>query len=226
MLKVPFPRSDSGLLAYSQNFLNLITATPTAFGLVASDATSYGTVHLAYQTALAACEPDSRSKPAVITKNAARTSLKNAFTLLANKVYSSAAVTDSQKTQLGIPPRVAPSPIPQPTTSPTIKVVSVEGWTAKVKLSQAGSEHRGKPAGVSGASVFSFVGATPPTDIAQWKFEANTGRSNITLVFPNTLEAGTKFFLTAFWFNGRKQSGPACEPVSANLPGGGVALTA
>jgi hypothetical protein len=33
-------------------------------------------------------------------------------------------------------------------------------------------------------------------------------------------------WLTAFWFNGRKQSGPACAPVGTNLPGGSVALGA
>ena len=30
----------------------------------------------------------------------------------------------------------------------------------------------------------------------------------------------------AFWFNGRKQSGPACAPISANLPGGSVSMAA
>ena len=30
----------------------------------------------------------------------------------------------------------------------------------------------------------------------------------------------------AFWFNGRKQSGPACAPVSTNLPGGSVSMAA
>jgi hypothetical protein len=228
MIALSFPNTDSGLLAWSLNFLNLITATPTAYGLVAGDATNYNTVHTAYATALAACDPTVRNKPAVITKNAARDNLKNSATLLANKIYSTASVTDSQKTQLGIPPRAEPTPIPAPSSWPVLDVVSVNAWTAKIRLRDADSgSTRGKPAGVFGASVFSFVGETAPTDIGAWKFEGNTGRvKEIEVVFPSTLAKGTTVWFTAFWFNGRKQSGPACAPISANLPGGSVSMAA
>src|SRR5947207_15180556 len=122
MIALSFPTTDSGLLAWSQNFLNLIQAAPTSYNLVAGDATSYATVHTAYSTALANCDPGVRSKPAVITKNAARTTLKNSAILLANKVYSGASVTDAQKTSLGIPPRATPTPIPPPADAPVLEV--------------------------------------------------------------------------------------------------------
>src|SRR3954464_13225947 len=48
------PDTDAGLLAWSLNFKTLITATPTAFGLTSALATSYGTLHDAYASALAA----------------------------------------------------------------------------------------------------------------------------------------------------------------------------
>lgn len=227
MIALTFPRTDSGLLAWSQNFLNLITATPTAYNLVAGDATAYLAVHTAYSTALANCDPGLRSAQNVITKNAARTTLKNSATLLANKVYSGASVTDAQKTALGIPPRRAATPIPPPSTAPVIEVLSVSGWTVKLKLKAVGgTPRRGKPAGVSGASVFTYVGATPPDDIPSWKFEGNTGRSNITVEFPSTLAAGTKVWMTAFWFNGRKQSGPACAPVATYVQYGAISQAA
>ncbi len=41
-----------------------------------------------------------------------------------------------------------------------------------------------------------------------------------------SLPAGTKVFLSAFWFNNRKESGPACTPVSTLLQGGGLQVNA
>src|SRR5689334_10032060 len=100
MVPLSFPKTDDGLLAWSTNFKDLITAAPTTYGLVAGDATAYATVHTAYATALAACDPAQRNKAAVVAKNAARTDLKSKATLLANKIYSTATVTDAQKTEL------------------------------------------------------------------------------------------------------------------------------
>jgi len=78
-----------------------------------------------------------------------------------------------------------------------------------------------------GASIFSFVGPTPPTEISDWKFEGSAGRvTKIDVTFPSTLAAGTKVWLCAFWFNGSKQSGAACDPICTNLPGGRVSMAA
>jgi hypothetical protein len=148
--------------------------------------------------------------------------------VLYTTIQASPAVTDAQKVQLGITVRkTTPSPVPPPSTAPTLTVAAVAGRTASVRLGDAQNPHRrGKPAGVAGASVFSFVGAVAPADLNAWKFEGNVGRPEIDITFPSTLAAGTTVWLTAFWFNNRKQSGPACDPVSANLPGGGVSQLA
>jgi hypothetical protein len=103
----------------------------------------------------------------------------------------------------------------------------VTGYTVKIKLHDSASgSKRGKPAGVSGASVFSYAGATAPADISAWKFEGNTSKTAVEVAFPNTTAAGATVWLTAFWFNPRKQSGPACSPVNTNLQGGSVSLAA
>jgi hypothetical protein len=227
MIALSFPTTDTGLLAWSLNLLDLITAQPTDYNLVAADATSYGLVHTAFADALAACDPAQRNKAAVVAKNTARTALKNAATLLGNKVYSGANVSDAQKTELGMPPRATPAPIPAPSSAPVLEVISATGWTVRIRLRDASGARRGRAAGTAGASVFSFVGEEPPTDISAWRFEGSAGRVNkIDIDFANTLAAGTKVWLTAFWFNGRKQSGPACAPISTNLPGGSVSMAA
>ncbi len=227
MARTFLPSSDAALLAWSLNFSTLITATPTAYGLTATLATAYTTLHTAYGSALAACDPAIRTRSAVATKNTARTNLKNNARLLANLVEGTATVTTAQKLALGLTVRATPSVIPVPADQPGLDVISVFGWTVKVRLHDTASgKKRGKPPGVSGASVFSFVGTTPPADIGSWQFEGNTGRTSVDVVFPSTVVPGAKVWLTAFWFNGRKQSGPACSPVGANLPGGSVSMAA
>jgi hypothetical protein len=221
------PTTDAALLAWSVNFNALVVATPTAYGLTAALATAYTTLHTAYATALAAAAPGMRTKATVAAKNTARTNLKIDARLLDRLVQGTASVTDAQKLSLGLNVKSNPTPIPPPSSAPGLDVVSVSAWTVKIKLhSTESGATRGKPPGVSGASVFSFVGATPPNDIASWQFEGNTGRTNVDVIFPNTVAPGAKVWLTAFWFNGRKQSGPACTPVSTNIQFGGVSMAA
>ncbi|HEX8520629.1 MAG TPA: hypothetical protein VF669_00150 [Tepidisphaeraceae bacterium] len=221
------PNSDSALLAWSLNFKSLIISSPTAFGLTTALASAYGTLHDSYASALAACDPAIRTRGAVATKNTAKNALKANARLLADLVRGTASVTNAQKLALGLTVRSAGSPIPPPSDAPGLDVVSVSAWTVNIKLHDAAvAGKRGKPPGVSGASVFTFVGANPPVDISAWQFVGNTGKTKLSVPFPNTLAAGAKVWLAAFWFNPRKQSGPVCAPVGTNLPGGSVALAA
>ena len=137
-------------------------------------------------------------------------------------------MTNPLRIELGLPPRdFEPTPIPPPGAAPGIVVKSAQGRTVKIRLIDVAQPTRlGKPAGVSGASVFSFVGATPPADLANWKFEGNTSRTGVDVLFPTSVASGATVWFTAFWFNPRKQQGPACDPVSANLPGGSVSTIA
>lgn len=215
------PDKDTALLAWSLNFSTRITATPTAYGLVAGDATAYATLHTSFATALAAVDPGERSKSLVAAKNTARTTLKNSARLLAKRVEGTAAVTDAQKLELGLNVRSAPSPIPPPAYAPGIAILATIANTVKLRLFDAtDAARRGKPAGVDGASVFSFVGATPPTETVDWKFEGNTSRTRIDIAFPSDITPGAKVWFTAFWFNERKQAGPTTTPIGTNIPGG------
>jgi hypothetical protein len=221
------PNTDAGLLAWSLNFSTLISAGAVSYGLTTAQATAYATLYTAYGTALAACDKAIRTKSAVSTKNVAKANLKTDARLLANLVNGTSTVTNAQKLSLGLNVRSTPSPVPVPSAAPGLDVLSVSVWTVKIKLHDSSSSaKRGKPPGVTGASVFSFVGAAAPSDIGSWQFEGNTGRTTIDVAFPNSTAAGAKVWLTAFWFNGRKQSGPACAPVSTNLQGGSVSMAA
>jgi hypothetical protein len=96
----------------------------------------------------------------------------------------------------------------------------------KLRIHGGKSLGRGKPPGVKGSSILSYVGENAPDEMSQWKFEGNTTRSTLDVEFPPTVPAGAKVWLTAFWFNPRMQSGQACTPQFTNLQYGGLSQAA
>jgi len=212
---------DADVVAGSASFAALILASPTTYGLVAAQATAFGLLNTALQSAYtAAVSPPTRGPVSIQAKNQAIADMRVSAVNLAKIVYSTSTVTDTQLVELGLLPRPARSPVPPPATAPVIDVVATSGNTVKLRLHEAGeSTRRGKPAGVDGASVFSFVGATPPDTEAEWTFEGVASRTLIDVTFPAGTAPGAKVWFTAFWFNSRKQSGPAASPVGANIPG-------
>src|SRR5947209_5914709 len=206
------PNTDSGLLQWAQSFSTQITATPTAFGLVAAQATAFAALFTAYQTALnAATNESTRTKGTIAAKNDARDAIRNGARNLAKIVEGTPTVTDQQKLNLGLNVRAMPSPIPAPANPPVLEVQSVLGRMVRIRLheTQSGTK-RGRPTGTLGASVFSYVGAQPPADVGAWKFEGSTGRTIIDVAFDTALAAGATVWMTAFWVGSRMESGPAC----------------
>jgi hypothetical protein len=219
--------TDAELYAGSQAFSTKISASPTSFGLVAAQATSYASLNAAWGTAyLLAVDPETRTKGAIAAKNQARANLRKMASDLAKIIDGTATVTDAQRLDLGLNVRATPAPIPAPSQAPNLDVAGRSGTTVTIKLHDGSASRRRKPAGVQGAAVFSHVGATPPADLANWKFEGNTTRTKVDVQFDAALAPGTLVWLCAFWFNPRAQSGPGCTPVSAILAGGGMQMAA
>jgi hypothetical protein len=227
MAKNFYRQTDAELVASSLTFSTLISATPEAYGLTAAQATAYAALNTAYAAAYGtAIEPSTRTRSAVAAKDQARKSLVASAKQLATFIIDNLAVSNAQLIDLGLSPRTARVIGPVPGSPPGVAIKSVNGWIVQIRLSDSVTERRGKLPGTIGASVFSYVGEAPPADISAWKFEGSTGRVVLDVAFDNTLAPGTKVWLTAFWFNFRKESGPACDPVSTRLQGGGVSLLA
>lgn len=217
------PTREPELVTWSGNFATLITATPTAFGLVAGDATAFNTVNTAWVNAYNAARSDTTRTPsAIATKNAAKKAMIAEARLLARKVQATPTVTAAQKLDLGLNPRdVVPTPVPPPSTSPNVDVVSVVGRVVKLKLHDSTSgSRRGRPVGAIGAAVFSYVGTTAPTEQSQWHFEGNTRLTTVDVVLPDSVAGGAQVFFCAFWYNRRSESGPPCAAVTTYLQGG------
>lgn len=222
------PTLDSKLVPYSTNFNARIVASPGTFGLVAAQVTAYTALHNPYIAAAAAVEPrGNRSEVLIAARDAAKALLIPYARELYGIIQASRNVTDASKLLLGITIRAQPTTVGAPDTAPALEVGNRYANTVTAHLHETlGGSSRARPAGVAGASLFSYVGTTPPVNVEGWRFEGNTSRTTIDVVFPDDLAPGTTVYLTAFWFNRRGQSGPACSPVAAIIAGGGVARQA
>jgi hypothetical protein len=218
MSRGPLAKTDGDLLRFAQNFSTLFAIDPTQYGGTPAMSASLATKVDDFQAKLAACDPGVRNKVATLQKSNSRDSLVSALRLLFNLVNAQANVTDSMKAELGMTVRSRPTRIPPPAFSPVIDIESVDGWTVYAKIHGPDDAGRGLPAGCDGISIFSFTGGDEaPTDPSRYKFEANTTKTKVAIAFPETLAPGTKVWLTAFYYNERKESGNACSPVSATI---------
>lgn len=215
------PRKEAELVVWSTTFKNLIVATPTAYGLTAAQATAYTTLHDSFVTQYNLANADGTRTPSVIvSKNQAKRFLIANARLLAGIIQRDPETTNQQRSDLGLTVPSTRSPIPPPAIAPSIDVLSVTGSVVRIRMHDpVNTTRRGKPPGVAGMTVFSFVGANPPTTAGDWKFEGNTTRTTLNINFPNAAPGATVWF-TAFYRNERDQSGPAADPVSTRIAGG------
>lgn len=214
---------NADVVAGSANFAALIATGFASYGLTTGQATSFGTLNTALQTAYsAAIEPTTRTRVTIASKNLAIRNMRANAVLLARIIYATATVTDSQLVALGLLPRSARTPIPAPTTSPIVEVGTVSGRIVNLRLHSSDSERRGMEAGAKGANLYSYVGATPPTDPRDYHFEGMATRTITQILFPNTVASGANVWLSARWVSARGATGPASTPVSFTMQGGAV----
>ena len=214
------PRRDAEFRDWSGNFVQQTNADPSQWGLTPAQSTQYASLHDAFASAYRiASDPGTRTAPSIMGKNAARGELERYARLLVRIIQATPGVTDQQKVELRITVRdVNPSPVPRPHESPRVFVKLLHGSTVRITLRSADSPRKGKPAGIAGAMVYSFVGDTPPDSLSQWNLEGGTTRTTMDITFgPTGIFPGAKVWITAYWYNPRAQRGPAAQPKSTYI---------
>ena len=217
------PTKDSSLVDWSTNAKTRLTASPATYGTTAPVAAQYATLHGAFVTAydnlVTARAGGTRSESLTSLKSAAKYALLAFARPLYKQIQANTAVTAAAKIELGVVvPDVLPSPVPPPAMAPALSVVRVDGRVVRIRLADpAHPTRRRLPLGVNGATVMSYVGATPPADPFAFKYEGSTSRTTVDVLFPESVAPGTQIWLTAFFFNARKQNGPACAAVGATI---------
>ncbi len=216
------PTRDSLLVTYLQNLSAGITAGAAGLGILPAQATTFAGLVSDLVDAYAVCmEPTTRTKGTIGAKNVARKEAKAYARQLVRIIQANPAVTVQQKLDLNLPVHDdSPSPINPPTEYPDVKVPTAIGRILKAKLSAQDSERRGKPDGVAGAAVWTFVGAEAPADIADWTYFGSSTRTDFDIEFPPSVAAGSQVFICAAWFSPRNQLGPISPAISAYIAGG------
>lgn len=222
------PTTDLGLQAFADNFSAKVTLAPTVYGLTVANALSLGVSLNSYSTSLATQgNPATRTTVTTNEKNVRKEALTAELRAFARVVQACLTVTDAQRISLGLPVRdTEPTPVPAPAVSPQMVLVSVTGHTVRVRLRNAQSpDSTARPANVAGAMVFSYVGATPPTNVDAWAFVANISKTTVDVNFEPEVASGATVWILASWFNSKMQTSPAASPITATL-GGGYAMSA
>jgi hypothetical protein len=219
MPKSYLPGREAELLTWVNNLIAKVAVGPETYGLsndqAGALANAVNDFATAYQTAN---DPATRSPANIEAKNNAKDAMLVVVRALVRICQASPAMTDDKRAALGITiPDTDPTPVPVPDIAPQMDVVSVVGRTVHLRLRDAATGKRKKPAGVATATVLSYVGENIPATLREWTFEGNDTRLDTEVAFGSEFTPATKVWLTAFWSNRRGESGPACAPVSTHL---------
>jgi len=197
---------------------NLLSASPESFGVTEAQANQYADLYEVFaEKYRIAVEPTTRTKPSVAAKNAARRELERESRALAQLIQATRHVTDEQKAELGLTVRDrVQTPIARPDKPPMVRVELLHGSTMRVSLRGTGMTRRGRPDGVAGAVVFSFIGDEPPASLDDWTLEGQTTRTDINITFgrDGNIDRGAQVWVTACWYNPRGKWGPVAETKS------------
>lgn len=161
------PNKDALLVAWSDNFAALITASPTTYGLVAGDAAAINAVNTPWDAAYAAAVAGGTRGPMTVqAKNNARAALLAVVRPYAIQIRNNAGVSDPDKVALGLTvPNTTRTPILAPQSQPLISIVAATPLSHTLRFSDSNSPQlRGKPFGAKACSFVVSYGTTIGSD--------------------------------------------------------------
>jgi hypothetical protein len=159
------PSTDSGLCGWALNFSTLITANPSTYGLMASDATAIAGVVNAFDAALTrATEPATKTKATVGAKDSAKAAMVAVLRHYAQSIKLNDGVTNEEKIALGLTiDDTHPTPLPAPSTQPMCSIVAATPLQHALRFADAGTPtRRAKPEGVIALELHYFIGEPAP----------------------------------------------------------------
>ena len=162
------PTTQTLLAAWSANFSGLISANPSAYGMMASDAATIANAYSLFNNALnLALNPATKTKGVVADKNAKQAAMLSTLRQYAQVIKRNMGISNEAKIGLGLTINDAGrSPVPAPTTAPVLSISNGTPLHHRVRFAdEAAPDRRGKPDGVQGIMLAVTVGTAPPTDL-------------------------------------------------------------
>jgi hypothetical protein len=218
-----FPTKDVELVSFAQNFGGKLSADPESYGTTVAAAEAFELRRVAFTEAYQAVREQAaagiRNSPLVASKDDLKRQLLEFGRGLYAAVQFSPVVSEANKIAAGVIVRKSDkTPQAPPEFAPGMAVEKIDGRLVRVRVFNAqDTTSKARPRGTIGAMILIHVGEQPPEKIQDWTLHGPTGALTVDVQFPASLPPGTKVFLSSYWFNARKASGPACKPVSAVL---------
>lgn len=212
------PTRNIELMLWIDNFVDLIQANPTNYGLVAGDATALDAVRDPFRTAFdLAQDINTRTQPVVAGFNAQKSTTLTVIREYAMIVLNDPGVSNELKTGLGLVIPSPPSRIPPPTTIPLVTILYAQPQTHTLRYADSTTPaSRAKPAGVTSMQVFRTIATAPASDPDAASF-VNASTTNPVLVSSSPSDAGKIATYFCRWANRRGEVGPWSNPVSMML---------
>jgi hypothetical protein len=161
------PPKDADFDVWLQNFSTLLTATPTAYGLIAGDAVVVAAQYTAWHAAyLAATNPTTRTSATVAAKDGARVTAVATIRPYAQQISKNMSVTDALKIGIGVNlPNNVPVPIPPVATSPALILQSAAPQQHILQYRDSTTPlSKAKPFGAIAVEIWRAVGVTAAVD--------------------------------------------------------------
>jgi hypothetical protein len=205
------PPRNAQLVAWAANFAALISASPSTYGLVASDATVIATQNTALQAAYALISsPSTKTAATVSAFNTEKVTALATFRPYAQTISLNAGVSTSAKIAVGVNPRTSgPTPITAPTTAPvlTIQSTSTAGSILRYRDATASPSVKAKPYGVVTCQIWALASATPITDPTALTYNVTLTKSPAQVVL-GAGDAGKTVYFAARWLTRKGLTGP------------------
>lgn len=206
------PTKDADLIAWGQNFADVISANPAAYGLLASDAltilTDFNEFNDAY---LLAVNPSTRTIVTIANKDGEKADFLSMARAYAALIRANAGVSDENKAAAGLTiPDPTPTPIPVPTTTPIMAApLQGQGVILMSMTDSATPLLKKKPFGVAGGLIYwaAWSGATPPSGAVKNLLGLFTKSDNV-ITTGDFSDPGDKIRFYAQWYNRKGQLGP------------------
>lgn len=216
------PRRDADLLNWSSNFAEIVTAKFATLFMTQAQAEAISDAQKDFANAMALlAQPATRTKLTVADKDAKKKILLDLCSAWGRTLEAHPGVSEAQLIELRLTVKKPPTPAPIPGI-PVLEVPGVSGNNVDVLVHAGGDNRRGKPARVAYIGIFAYIGEEPTLEFNKWTLMGTLGRTKTTVAFDATLAPGTKVWLSACYFNTRKEAGQLCNPVGVNLQGGAM----
>ena len=224
------PSTDGGWQRWGSNTATILTpAAAPNYGVdpVAAEALVDAADWYAHKLRIATA-PATIGRYDTQLKNDALTALKAAAKPIVAILRTNPAVTDAQRTQLGIRNRTSPTPAPLPGRAEVTAMLTGPTSVRVIVSDPLSPSRRGKPRGVRAVAVRAVLTTgedRPPADPAQWPLAQLSGRATVDLFWP-AMSAETTVWVCCAWVNSRMEHGEASVCATVRLPGTGLSSRA